>query len=52
MTCMCIREFPQIRGTFSGVPIVKIIVFGSPYLGPPILGNYHTCMCVFLYKET
>ena len=33
-------EFPKIRGTFLGVRIVRIIVFGGLYLGPPILGNY------------
>ena len=33
--------FPKIRGTFLGVPIVRIIVFWGLYWGPPILGNYH-----------
>ena len=32
---------PKIRGTFLGVPIIRIIIFGDPYWGPPILGNYH-----------
>ena len=31
----------QIRGTFLGVPIIRIIVFGGLYWGPLILGNYH-----------
>ena len=34
-------KFPKIRGTILGVPIVRTIVFGSLYWGPPILGNYH-----------
>ena len=32
---------PKIRGTFLGVPTIRIIIFGDPYWGPPILGNYH-----------
>ena len=28
--------FPKIRGTFLGVPIIRTIVFGSLYWGPPI----------------
>ena len=32
--------FPKIRVTILGVPIVRIIVFGGPYWGPPILGNH------------
>ena len=34
-------EFPKIRGTILGVPIISIIVFWGLYWGPPILGNYH-----------
>ena len=33
--------FPKIRGTFSGVPIIRNIVFWGLSGGPPILGNYH-----------
>ena len=33
--------FPQIRGTFLGVPIIRTIIFWGLYWGPPILGNYH-----------
>ena len=33
--------FPKIRGTFFGVPIIRIIVFWGLYWGSPILGNYH-----------
>ena len=33
--------FPKIRGTILGVPIIRIIVFGGLYWGPPILGNSH-----------
>ena len=29
---------PKVRGTFLGVPIIRII---GLYWGPPILGNYH-----------
>ena len=36
-----IWEYPKIRGTFLGVPIVRIVVFGGLYWGSPILGNYH-----------
>ena len=32
---------PKIRGTFLGVPVIRIIVFGDLYWGPLILGNYH-----------
>ena len=34
-------EFPKIRGTILGVPILRIILFWGLYWGPPILGNYH-----------
>ena len=34
-------EFPKIRGTFLGVPIIRTIVFWGLYWGPLILGNYH-----------
>ena len=33
-------EFPEIRVTFLGVPIIRIVVFWGPYWGPLILGNY------------
>ena len=33
--------FPKIRGTFLGVPIIRIIVFWGLYWGSLILGNYH-----------
>ena len=36
-----IWEFPKIRGTIVGVPIIRTIVFGGLYWGPLILGNYH-----------
>ena len=29
-------EFPKIRVTFSGVPIVRVIVLGFPYLPLPL----------------
>ena len=33
--------FPKIRGTFLGVPIIRIIVFWGLDWGPLILGKYH-----------
>ena len=33
--------FPKIKGAILGVPILRIIEFWDPYLGPPILVNYH-----------
>ena len=40
-----IWEFPKIRGTLFGVPIlirtIMTIVFWGLYWGPPIFGNYH-----------
>ena len=35
------RGFPKIRGTFLGVPMIRILVFCGLYWGPPILGNDH-----------
>ena len=34
-------EFPKIRGTFLGVPILRIIVYWGLYWGTLILGKYH-----------
>ena len=34
-------EFPKIRATFLGVPIVRIILFWGLHWGPSFLGNYH-----------
>ena len=31
----------QIRGTFLGVPILRIIIFWGLYWGPLVSGNYH-----------
>ena len=36
-----IWEIPKFRGTILRVPIIRTIVFGGLYWGPPILGNYH-----------
>ena len=33
--------FPDIRGTFLGVPIKRIIVYWGLYWGPLILANYN-----------
>ena len=30
------KGFPKIRGTILGVPIIRTIVFGGLYWGPPI----------------
>ena len=38
---LLIWEFPKIRGTFLGVPIIRTLVFWGLYWGPLILGNYH-----------
>ena len=38
-------EFPKIRGTFLGIPIIRIVVFWGLDWGLPILGNFHIC-CV------
>ena len=37
--------FPKLGLQFLGVPIIRIIVFGGLYWGPPILGNYHLHAC-------
>ena len=37
MRCKKIRRFPRIRDTLLGVPIIRIIVFGGLYWGPPIM---------------
>ena len=34
-------EFPEIRGTFLGVHMIRIIIVWGLYLGPLIVGNYH-----------
>ena len=39
--CDFIWEFPEIRGTILGVPIIRTIIFCGLYWGPLILGNYH-----------
>ena len=35
------RGLPKIRGTFSGVPIIRTVVFWGLNWGPPMLGKYH-----------
>ena len=41
--------FPKIRGTFLGVPIIRIriIVYWGLYWGPLILGNYQMARRVY-----
>ena len=34
-----IWEFPKIRGTFLGVPIIRIIVYWGLYWGPLTFGK-------------
>ena len=34
-------EFPKIKGTFLGVPILRIIIYWGLYWGTLILGKYH-----------
>ena len=36
-----ISVYLKIRGNFFGVPIIRTIVFGGLYWGPPIDRNYH-----------
>ena len=36
-----IWEFPKIRGTFLGVPIIRIIIYWGLYWGPLILGHHY-----------
>ena len=38
---MGIRGFPKLGVPFSGVPIIRTILFWGLYWGPLILGNYH-----------
>ena len=40
--------FPKFRGTFLGVPIIRIIIYWGLYWVPLVLGNYQmkTCECV------
>ena len=38
---LSIWGFPKTRGTFFGVPILRILVFWGLYWGPPIWGKYH-----------
>ena len=34
-------EFPEIRGTFLGVPITRMIIYWGLYWGSLSLGSYH-----------
>ena len=53
LLCRSIWGFPKIRGTFWGVPIIRIILYWGLFWGPLILGNYHfvfaTASCRGLY---
>ena len=33
--------FPKIWVPFAGVPIIRIVLFGGPYWGSLLYGNYH-----------
>ena len=37
-------EFPKIRGTILGVPVIRTILFLGLYWGPLIMGNYQILM--------
>ena len=37
----CIWGFPEMKGTFLGVPIIRTVIFWGLYWGSPIWGNYH-----------
>ena len=43
-----IWEFPKIRGTILGVPIIRTVVFWGLYWGPFILGKYHIDKLAYL----
>ena len=45
---LVIWEFPKIRGTILGVPIIRTIVFWGLYWGPLILGIYHILVGAYL----
>ena len=43
--------FPRIKGTFLGVPIIRIIVFGGLYWGSPYVGKLpyiYIYVCVYV----
>ena len=40
--------FPKIRGTFLGVPKIRIVVFWGLYWVPFILGNYRTYVYMYI----
>ena len=44
--------FPKIRGTFLGVPIIRIVIYLGLYWGPLILGNYHLSIHYLENMET
>ena len=44
-------DFPKIRGTIWGVPIIRTIVFWGLYWGSLILGNYHIGMIMMIYMD-
>ena len=50
MSPLYIWGFPKIRGTFLGVPVTRIVVFGGPHWGTPILGNYHIYIIRYLFE--
>ena len=43
-------RFPKIRGTFFGIPAIRIVVFWGLYWGPLILGNYQIDLYVRLER--
>ena len=47
-TYIYIWEFPKIRGTLLGVPIMRIIVYWGLYWGPP---NFGKLPYIYIYIE-
>ena len=50
--CLCTQVpkwgFPKIRGTLSGIPIIRIIIFWGLHWGPLIQGNYQIITNIIL----
>ena len=42
--------FPKLGVAFLGVPIIRTIMFGGLYWGPPILGKYHMRQPIAVYN--
>ena len=51
ISCVYIWGFPKTLGTFLGVPIIRTIVCWGLDWGPPILGNYHMYIYIYIERE-